>query len=657
GELSFGGNIVTAASANGSTLTYSAKASASGSTDTITIPVTGAKNYNNYEVTVTITAKDRDDAGVSITGDNEITYGNAGFVLTARVTTPGTGTGTWEWDSSDKTVATVDNNGNVTILAAGTTTITAKYESDTTAGQDTITLTVNRKTITEEDFTLPIEAKTYNASEQTQAVASSTLTKDVDYEIKYENNINAGTASYTITGKGNYDGTINKTFTIQKAVPTVSDVTVTAPTTVYNSNTITDITLGFTDNPSGGSIQLDDGQTLEVGTKDYNWTYTPKDSDIANYSTVTGKVSITVQAAPVKPTITTNSLPNGRVGSAYNFTLEAPGTWSITWSYTGTMPDGLNMDNDGKITGTPTTEETKTITVKAENSEGEDTKDFTITILPKSSGGGGGGGGGVEAPITKYTLTYETNGGSAVAATKHDDGTTVNLTATPTKEGYSFDGWYADAALTSKITSVKMDGDKTVYAGWKEADKPTRPSNPFTDVAKGMYYYDAILWAINHDLQITSGTGATIFSPNATCTRGQIMTFLWRAAGRPEPMGNNNPFADVEADAYYYKAVMWALEKGFTKGTSATTFSPNAGCTRGQVMTFLYRYENAPILGGMANPFNDVARGAYYYDAVLWAVNHDPQITNGTNATTFSPDAICTRGQIVTFLYRDMNGK
>ena len=182
------------------------------------------------------------------------------------------------------------------------------------------------------------------------------------------------------------------------------------------------------------------------------------------------------------------------------------------------------------------------------------------------------------------------------------------------------------------------------------------PANPFTDVAKGAYYYDAVLWAVGHDPQITNGTSANTFSPDATCTRGQVVTFLWRAAGCPEPTGKSNPFNDVTADAYYYKAVLWAVEKGITKGASATNFSPDDGCTRGQVVTFLHRYENTPATDNTANPFTDVASSAYYYDAVLWAVNHDPQITNGTSAATFSPDATCTRGQIVTFLYRDMNG-
>ncbi len=175
--------------------------------------------------------------------------------------------------------------------------------------------------------------------------------------------------------------------------------------------------------------------------------------------------------------------------------------------------------------------------------------------------------------------------------------------------------------------------------------------NPFNDVKQGAYYYDPVLWAVNHRPQITNGTGPNNFSPENTCTRGQIVTFLWRAAGEPEPKSTNNPFTDVSKAAYYNKAVLWAVEQGITNGTSATTFSPNDPCTRAQVVTFLWRFEHEPDAVG-TNPFTDVPFGQYYTNAVLWAVSNG--VTNGSSASTFSPDNPCTRGQIVTFLYRDM---
>ena len=177
--------------------------------------------------------------------------------------------------------------------------------------------------------------------------------------------------------------------------------------------------------------------------------------------------------------------------------------------------------------------------------------------------------------------------------------------------------------------------------------KPEKPKNPFKDVSENDYFYDAVLWAV--DKGITSGTSATIFDANKNCTRAEMVTFLWRAAGKPEPTNRMNPFTDVKDDSYYYKAVLWAVENGITKGTSNTTFSPNATCTRGQTATFLYRYAGSPAVSGR-NYFNDVNETDYYYDAVVWAASEE--ITTGTSATTFSPADFCTRGQIVTFLYR-----
>ena len=178
------------------------------------------------------------------------------------------------------------------------------------------------------------------------------------------------------------------------------------------------------------------------------------------------------------------------------------------------------------------------------------------------------------------------------------------------------------------------------------------PGNPFVDVKSGAFYYDPVLWAVGHDPQITKGTDSTHFSPDDTCTRGQVVTFLWRAKGCPEPTLSLNPFSDVKEGAFYYKAVLWAVQNGITNGVDKTHFGPNMGCTRGQVVTFLWRAEGQPAPGSDANPFKDV-KGGFYYSAVLWAV--EKNITKGTSSDKFSPDQTCTRGQIVTFLYRDMS--
>ncbi|MBR3423182.1 MAG: S-layer homology domain-containing protein, partial [Clostridia bacterium] len=176
--------------------------------------------------------------------------------------------------------------------------------------------------------------------------------------------------------------------------------------------------------------------------------------------------------------------------------------------------------------------------------------------------------------------------------------------------------------------------------------------NPFDDVKSNDYFYDAVLWAVENG--ITNGTSATKFSPGAGCTRGQVVTFLWRASGEPEPTSSKNPFKDVKSNDYFYKAVLWAVEKGITNGTDKNHFSPIATCTRGQIVTFLWRSSGSPSAGSASNPFSDIKKTDYFYDAVLWAVSRG--ITNGTDKTHFSPSDTCTRGQVVTFLYRDRIG-
>ncbi|MBR2779509.1 MAG: leucine-rich repeat protein [Firmicutes bacterium] len=173
------------------------------------------------------------------------------------------------------------------------------------------------------------------------------------------------------------------------------------------------------------------------------------------------------------------------------------------------------------------------------------------------------------------------------------------------------------------------------------------PAGGFGDVYVKDYYADPVCWAVAQG--VTNGTSAGLFSPDEDCTRGQIVTFLWRSRGCPEPAGLKNPFRDVKAGSYYYKAVLWAVENDITSGTGPDTFSPEESCTRGQVSAFLYRAAGLPAVSGK-NPFRDVKAGSYYYKAVLWAVSKG--ITKGTSENSFSPDDRCTRGQIVTFLYR-----
>lgn len=244
-------------------------------------------------------------------------------------------------------------------------------------------------------------------------------------------------------------------------------------------------------------------------------------------------------------------------------------------------------------------------------------------------------------------------GGSiTVSPRSAEKGDEVTITLKP-DQGYELDrltvtdgrgdqlklSWESDNRCTFTMPSSRVD----IQVSFQPIE--TAPVNPFVDVNTGDYYYDAVLWALDNG--VTSGTSAVTFSPNAVCTRAQMMTYLWRAAGSPRASAAANPFADVDTGDYYYDAVLWAVEKGITGGTSATTFSPDAPVTRGQSVTFLWRAAGSPAASGPS--FGDVAAEAYYADAVAWAV--DQGITAGTGGNTFSPDQGCTRAQTVTYLY------
>ena len=228
------------------------------------------------------------------------------------------------------------------------------------------------------------------------------------------------------------------------------------------------------------------------------------------------------------------------------------------------------------------------------------------------------------------------------------EGSDRTFTITPDK-GYAVSNVKIDGKSIGAVRSYTFENVR--HAHTIEVSFMKAGGNPqtgvFVDVATGSYYEDAVDWAVEKG--ITTGVSANRFDPNGVCTRAQAVTFLWRAAGSPKPETRTMPFTDVPAGSYYYDAVLWAVENGITKGTSDTTFSPDDTCTRAQIVAFLWRSEKSPAASSR-NPFTDVKPGAYYLDAVLWAVENG--ITKGTTAMKFSPDADCTRAQIVTFLWR-----
>ena len=215
---------------------------------------------------------------------------------------------------------------------------------------------------------------------------------------------------------------------------------------------------------------------------------------------------------------------------------------------------------------------------------------------------------------------------------------TVTLPAQSIGEGTSL--------VTNAYVNVVMNSDQIFRMNLTDLTKLI-PDNPFVDVSEKAYYYTPVLWAVENN--ITSGVNADHFEPNTKCTRAQIVTFLWNAAGKPEPKTAVNPFRDVSEKAYYYKAVLWAVENGITYGVDDTHFGPGVACTRAQAVTFIWNSKGNPEPKTARNPFQDVSKKAYYYNAVLWAVENE--ITKGLDDTHFAPMSTCTRGQIVRFLW------
>ena len=240
------------------------------------------------------------------------------------------------------------------------------------------------------------------------------------------------------------------------------------------------------------------------------------------------------------------------------------------------------------------------------------------------------------------------NGKAFASPAKAAADTAITLTATP-NAGYHFKAWRVIlGGVTITDNKFTMPAEDVEVQAVFEKDAPIS-KHPFLDVPAGAYYEDAVVWAVGKG--ITSGTNATTFDPNGTCTRAQAVTFLWRAAGSPVPKTKLMPFPDVPIGSYYWNAVLWAIEQGITEGTSYLTFSPNDSCTRAQIVTFLWRAKGNPAVSGNA-PFTDVAPDAYYAAAVTWAEKNG--ITGGIGNGLFGSNNTCTRAQIVTFLYRTM---
>lgn len=621
------------------------------------------------------------------------------------------------------------------------------------------TLTVTQKTLSDSDVTISaIPAQTYTGQAIEPEVAVNGYSAD-DYDVTYENNIRVGTATATVHFKGNYSGTVSKTFQITSKALTVSGVV--ASNKVYDGTTTATITATLQGVVNGDSVQLTppaaDFDTKDAGTGKAvtiaaGGSFTISGADAENYtltqptvSNLTADITPATLTAPGNQTVTirNNVTTKQTVSLPAVSGVEADGTLipvSVTVSensaacfavaptyeagvITYQLADGLDAAH---------VSETQTVTVTLGFGGNYNTVSYQLTISitdrqPQAEltytgatvmtygetltlrSAGGSGSGAVSYTVredtgkaeiagdqlkatqagTVYVMVHKAADADYTEASSSEVAITIRKAVPTGAPAYtkitSAGKTLADAKLTTVGGTFSIPGsvawelpdtttvvanraytwiftpdDTTNYESisgeivlYNFVDTPYFPAIigdsskfNFHDVTRFDYFYDAVKWAVDHD--ITSGTGRFTFSPNAACTRAQTVTFLWRAAGSPRPVSTVNPFTDVHYGDYFYQAVLWAVENGITMGTSATTFSPDATVTRAQVVTFLWRANGQPAAWNSG--FTDVSADAYYAKAVAWALQNG--ITTGTGFGVFSPDAACTRAQIVTFLYR-----
>ena len=415
------------------------------------------------------------------------------------------------------------------------------------------------------------------------------------------------------------------TLTVQWTAPTYAVTLHTNGGTINNGN-VTEYTYGV-----GAALPTDVTRTGYTFKGWYDNEGLTGDPVTAIGNTETGNKEYWAKWEINQYTITYDLAGGTAEGNPNTYTIET-GAFTLKnptkSGYTFTGWSGTGLDGENNMTVTIHTGSTGNRTYTAHwryNGSGHSYSYYTI----KATAGAGGSiapSGNVSVREGRdQTFTITPDKGYAVANVKID-GKSIGAVKSYTFENVS-------RTHTIEVIFMKANGNPQ--------------TGVFVDVATGSYYEDAVDWAVENG--ITQGTDDTHFSPDGICTRAQAVTFLWRAAGSPAPRSRTMPFTDVPVGSYYYDAVLWAVENGITKGTSETMFSPNMTCSRAQIVAFLWRSEKSPA-AGTANPFADVKSTVYYADAVLWAVKED--ITKGTTNTTFSPDADCTRAQIVTFLWR-----
>lgn len=524
--------------------------------------------------------------------------------------------------------------GKLVIKAADQTPAITKTATLTTGGKtlDLATLVQNAKGTVSFEIASG-DAATLNGSTLTPNAGKTGEVK-ITVKITAKDENNDGNPEYN-----EYTGTEAITVTVSEQQKETVVVAANDITAIYDGNAVPAEKITGTATVNGvavtGSWEWKAGQNLINVADSGKKTVVFKPTDSTAYAEAETELTLTIQRAKVTGTPSWveisesgKTLADAKLGMG---TLQPTGG-ILAWS----LPKNtiVQANTSYEWTYTP---------ADAANYE---TMTGSVTLLRRSSGSS------TVTPGALITISRPQHGSvTSSAGSSAIPGSNVMLTVTPDR-GYELGSLSVRDSRGSELLLTNLGGGKysfTMPAGSVQVDASFRKvtSASFVDVLPGSYYYDAVRWAVSNG--ITSGTSGITFSPNAACTRAQVVTFLWRAAGSPKPASNVNSFADVPADAYYRDAVLWAVEQGITNGVSEGRFDPNATVTRGQTVAFLYRAAGRPSVSG-SSVFHDVDAGAYYEDAVTWAYQKD--ITGGTSSSQFSPDAACTRAQIVTFLYR-----
>ncbi|MBQ7625181.1 MAG: S-layer homology domain-containing protein, partial [Clostridia bacterium] len=603
---------------------------------------------------------------------------------------------TVQWSDTELTYNGAAQKPTAAIAAAdlvGTDTIALTVSGEQTDANTGYTATAAMET-TNANYTLSGTSTTFTISPAEAVVVWSdtdlTYTGEAQKPTASATGVNSETVAVTVSGEQTNAGTdytatastTNTNYTLNNATQTFSiaqaEVTVagfTAVTKEYDGTTaatLDDSAVVITGKVEGDDLTVTatgafEDKTVGTGKKVTISDITLGGEDLGNYTlAATGNQTETTAEITVKEVTVSGIKANSK---------KVDGTTDATLDFTAAVITGKADGDDLTVTATGAFEDAevgtdKKVTISGLTLEGNDKDNYllaktgnqeetTANITKKSSGGGSSSGGSTSTSTTgtyhNVTVPATPNGQVEVSKGAQTAGQPVTVKTTP-KEGYKVkevvittpDGQRIVATPTGngEYTYNMPNADAKVEVVFEPDDGTIPTQTAFKDVPAGAYYEQPVNWAVARG--VTNGTTPTTFSPDAICTRAQMVTFLWRAVGSPEPKGSTTMFQDMDANAFYYKAVLWGAENGIVKGTSETTFSPSMTVTRGMVVTFLYRYSGKTA--DYKNAFTDVPDNAYYASAVTWALANN--ITTGKTATTFAPNEGCTRAQIVTFLYR-----